>query len=342
MRALVLLAALVAAPATVVAQDAEVDALAAHRAWTVDTADALARRGDARDAIAAMYLGLSMAHAGDARANEVVRRSWSAAIAAGRDDALVLTTAITACPTGPRGCERAAAFARLAELEPDNGAYWRLVLAEAIEHREADRAREALSRMARAERFDTHQAALFAAIDGALASVPLPAAFRTDEAGALVEEPIARGAFALGVLLAWTAPPAAPFAAHCAPGSDAEFESRRADCVAAADRMAQRADTIADEILGARVRYRATPEGPARSAARAALRDVLGRRDEDARISAEEGADAARAFASIERRRRHRTERGVAEATLRAAGVPSSAPADYVPADPDFRGAAAS
>ena len=106
--------------------------------------------------------------------------------------------------------------------------------------------------------------------------------------------------------------------------------------------MAQRADTIADEILGARVRYRATPDGPARAAAQAALRDVLWRRDEYARLSAEEGADAARAFASIERRRRHRTERGVAEATLRAAGISSSAPAEYVPADPDFRGAAAS
>lgn len=341
MRALVMFCACVVATTAPIAQDDDA-ALDAHRAWAIDIAEDLARRGTARDAITAVYLGLAMAQSGGTpRASEVLRTAWTQAVAAGGDDPLVLTTAINACPTGPRGCERTAAFARLATLEPDNGAYWRLVLADALERGDAVRAREALANMARAERFDTHQSALFAALDRALATVSLPAAFRTDEDGALVEESLARGAFALGVLLSWTPPPIAPFAAYCAPGSDPAFESRREDCVAAADRMAQRADTLADEIVGARVRYRATPEGPARAGARAALRDVLWRRDEYARVAAEEASDPARAFATIERRRRHGSERASAEAALRAAGVPLTAPADFVPLDPDFRPPAA-
>src|SRR5687767_16030618 len=89
MRAAWLVAALFAASGPVAAQGDDRVAPDPHRAWTLDTAQALARKGTAREAIAAVYIALSMTRAGgESRANEVLRRTWSQAVAVGGDDPL--------------------------------------------------------------------------------------------------------------------------------------------------------------------------------------------------------------------------------------------------------------
>lgn len=332
--AFLLAAALGAAPGTETPIEREAFDAAGARAyaeWHQATAQRLATSGTARDALVAVLFART-AQKHDARgASATLTQAWSRALELGADDALVHWTALTNCPSGPTGCERAAAFERLARLEPDNGAYWRLVLDDALRLNDAPRARAALAQMARAERFDAHFGDLFRAIDGGLAGVPVPPEVRHDGERTLGED-TARAIATFSVLLAHGVPGVSGFLRYCAPGSDPAFESRRDDCIAAAERMAMRSETQIDRGVGAKLWLRAARGRPGEAAARQAALDHEWQSEQLQKLNAgKDFGDEQLALDEIARRRRFGSEVAAMQAELEAAGIPLRAPADYDP-----------
>ncbi len=330
MRGIVALALLAASAAS--AQElADERVASAYAAYGRAAAITLAARGEPRDALVAVLIDGYAAKHGDVGAPARRERVWVDAYARAPDDVLFHWIAATGCPTGEAACERRdrrAALAALSRLEPDNGAVWQLVLGDALARDDAVLARDALARLARAERYDTHQDELFAALDTALATVPIP-----QEALALgeeqLDEPTARGVAVLGVLLALALPDPGWLTRYCTPGVVTAFESRRDDCVAAGERMATRSETSLGRFVGARVWREAARGSPHEPRARRALVAQHWRVERYGPLAAAAGADALRT--QLERRRNHGSEAAAIDAALAAAGIPLEPPPDYVP-----------
>ena len=315
------------APAARAQELADAEAERAHIAFA-DTVAATLEAGSAREALVSLLFDQAAARRGGRAAQARMRRAWSRALAAGPDDPLVHWIAVTNCPFGPEGCEPAASLRRLAALEPDNGAVWHVALNRALAARDAVTARDALARLARAERYDAHLTELLFVLDAALAQVPVPDALRRlgDEE---VDEATARGIAVFGVLLAVVSPEGSPLIRYCTPNVDAAFESRRADCAAAGERIATRSDTLLHRWLGTRVWLRVARGGPDEARARKAARDHSWQSEAFA-DTIEDGVGGAKL--ELERRRTHRTELAAVAAALRDAGIPLEAPPGFVPA----------
>lgn len=328
--ALTLALALPFAPAA--AQElADADAERAHVAWAEAIAATL-EGGTPREALVAVWFGQTAARRGARVAQARVERAWSRAVAESPDDPLVHWLAVTACPFGSGRCDAPASLRRLVELEPDNGAVWHVVLNQARADHDPVLARDALARLARAERYDTHLTGFMRVLDDALATIPVPDALRRF-GDAPVDDATARGIAVFGVLLALPQPDAGPLIGYCAPDVDAGYEARRADCVAAGERIATRSDQALHRWIGTRVWLRAARGTPHEARARQAALDHEWQRERFAGIGgADPDVEAARR--ELERRRRHGSELAAMAEALAEAGVPLQAPPDFVPQNP--------
>lgn len=311
---------------------ADAQAARAYADWADATAEALSRRGTAREALVAVLFDRAAARSGKARGSSRPARAWAEALALGIDDPLVHWIAAADCPVA--ACDRAAALAALQRLEPDNGAIWTLVLDDALARRDATAARDALAAIARAERYDTHHGELFAAIDAALASIPVPESVRT-HGDDRFDEATARGVALFNVVLQVATPYPARFKQYCTPGIEAAFEARRADCAAAGERMATRSPTLDARFAGARI-WRAAAHGtPDEARARQVLVDLHWQAEQFGALGTTSPQDTGPAIREqLERRRTHRSEVASIEAALAAAGIAARPPPGYVPREP--------
>ena len=182
----------------------------------------------------------------DPVANNALRDRADAAFARAlkADDRWALWLAVAACPARKAVCARDASFARLRQIDADNGAVWLLDMQDAQKAHDVVRTRTALASLARSTRFDSHDGDAMRALLLAFDVVPVPSRLVVDNewvhATAAESAPLLASALAhngyMGDSFFQGLKPSADF---CRSGNAQERAERQVDCRAAGKLMAE-------------------------------------------------------------------------------------------------------
>jgi hypothetical protein len=174
--------------------------------------------------------------------------AMSNALDAGRNDAVILWSAVTLCPAAFAVCRADDSLRRLENIVPQNGAVWWLDFNAAIRQGDESRARRAISAMAESTHFDVYESEMVSVWSNAYAVVSPPPRLASiwpyvDSADAV----IADGLSSRIQHLEWSAARGYPaFERLC------RVDAVRKDCVAAADLM-MRSNVFEAKRIGVRI-----------------------------------------------------------------------------------------
>lgn len=335
--------------AATVAADAAVPAPAVHAASRAEQefVDALAQQlSDSRQPrellVAARLFRFGAGHGADAGApvddaRRVARAdaAMQRALALGASDPLVLWTAATSCPASSAICDASRALRRLRAIAPSNAAVWVLPGADAAaapsdrgrEPTPSDDIRERLPRIAAASRYDSYQGERLRTYLAAVAPGPSPAA---DHAVARSRAaPDAAMRLALAARFAFDAAEAETrgLAQLCDATTPAASAAHVADCVAAGERILERADSARAHRAATTLLLRWLPDGAPRHRVDTQRRRLEWQSAALQRLVQADPDAASRALAFW--REPGATELQVMRVTLQAAGIALDPPPDW-------------
>lgn len=255
------------------------------------------------------------------------------AIARGADDPVVQLLLSQVCDQEWASCDAVAAVARLTELEPGNGLAALVKLSRAHDRKDQAGERAALRTLARAERLDTHELALLAAVRDFVGNADVPAAMLGEVPEGLTAEDH-RAMLVLGYWLAIPRPWLSPLARRCRAAPQDSDE--RADCSLAAG-VASRANDAINLRIGLALLEDLAVDPEERARIRQQRRDLDWQNSVYSELTRQVGESPGSAAAHLEAMVAAGGEVALRTKLLSEAGIPLAAPADWTPSDPRLR-----
>jgi len=255
------------------------------------------------------------------------------AIARGADDPVVQLLLSQVCDQEWALCDADAAVARLIELEPGNGLAALVMLSRAHHRKDADGERAALRMLAGAERLDTHEVALLAAVRDLVGNAGVPPAMLGEVPEGLTAEDH-RATLVFGYSLAIPRPWLSPLARRCRAAPQDSDE--RADCSLAAG-VASRANDAINLRIGLALLEDLAVDPEERARIRQQRRDLDWQNSVYSELTRQVGESPGSAAAHLEAMVAAGGEEALRTKLLSEAGIPLAAPADWTPSDPRLR-----
>lgn len=304
-----------------------------------DLVSVLALRADARPLLGAALLARALPKQSEALDFHHLIERAAASNDAGPD---VQWARLSDCDARADACPNADALSALEKLAPDNAAVWMLAIGQAARNDDRTAAREALARAAAASRYDDYTGRSLQALAYAVAALPPPADVLARK-GPLASKPAGvQAMIVFGLGSAQPLPALQATAAMCTPKAVDDRPDRRAQCLALGKTLEWGGSALA-RSLGLHLRETLADGDDAREEARTARRDLIWQVQNYGRLTARAQTDPALADRLLALARNGGTEMSLMLASLRAAGLPVHAPADWQPGDarPAVSGSAA-
>lgn len=319
---------------------------AVHEAFVIDRARAALAVGEPRRAMVAAILypdrrgaqseeqiqGDAAAPARRAELDRLVGESIALALALGADDALVQVFLASSCDQPWANCDADAALERLAELDPDNGLAALMVLDRAHRRQQAGEEREAFEAFAKAERLTTLEGETPVAVRDFIGNADLPAAMLEGAPEGLTAED-QRAVIVIGSWLARQRPGFSISAESARCRAEPLGADDRERCVAAARVLAGSDDAISPRI-GLRLLEDLADDPEEQALVRSRQRDLDWQTSAFGELTREVGATPGSVVGYLDAMIATGGERALMEKRLSDAGLPLTAPADWVPTDP--------
>jgi hypothetical protein len=230
------------------------------------------------------------------------------------------------CDAKADACPNAEALAALLEQAPDNAAVWLLKLGQDLHAEKHEAARADLAHAAHAKLYDDYTGTSLQALAGSVSLLPPPQATLDPKAGASAAGVQAMIVF--GIAGAQPQPGLHAAAELCqAPGAD---PSLTADCRQLGKTLEWGSSPLA-RSLGLHLREVLASDDAEREQAKRERRDLIWQMQQFGQLAARAQADQAQARRLLSLARSGGTEMSLVLATLRQAGLPAGAPADWEP-----------